>query len=101
MHPESKEFISFVLPNGQYEFNVMPFGLVNAPRTFQRIIQTALQNTTNIKVYLDDILIFTKEGEDHLSKVEEVVKILYKEGFEINWEKSKCNRNSVKYLEEL
>ena len=69
IHPSSKEKTPFITHKGSYQFNVMPFGLRNAPAVFQRLMQkvlAGLQQDTEppfVSVYLDDILeIF----EDHL-----------------------------------
>ena len=53
----------------------MPFGLANAPATFQAYINNALQGYLDdfCIVYLDDILIYTQEGDDHEAKVKLVL----------------------------
>lgn len=98
MDPESQKYTAFVVPCGHFEFTKMPFGLANAPRTFQRIFWTFLHHIPQVKIFLDDILIFTKENEDHLEKVKEVVTILHNNGLEINCKKSKINKNEITYL---
>ncbi|XP_055386956.1 repetitive organellar protein-like [Condylostylus longicornis] len=59
---------AFSTPQGHYEFVRMPFGLKNAPATFQRMINYVLRDFININcvVYLDDILIFKSEYLGHL-----------------------------------
>ena len=60
MANDSMEKTAFCTNLGQWEYLVMPFGLCNAPRTFQRLMNTILQRKINscILVYLDDILIY-------------------------------------------
>ena len=60
MDPESKEKTAFITPDGLYEFNVMPFGLCNAPATFQRLMQQVLAGLRGDKgfctLFVDDIV---------------------------------------------
>ena len=63
---------------GHYEYLVMPFGLANAPATFQNYIHKALGGLLDsvCVVYLDDILIYSKDEESHVRHVREVLKRL-------------------------
>jgi hypothetical protein len=65
----------FRTPWGLYEYKVMPFGLANAPATFQRFIQHVLREYLDVCcfVYIDDILIFLKTQEAHLLDLDKVL----------------------------
>ncbi|KAF9762014.1 Retrovirus-related Pol polyprotein from transposon [Nosema granulosis] len=95
---ESISKTAFVLPFGQYEFLRMPFGLSNAPREFQRIMNEKLSNLNFVKVFVDDILIFSKSPEEHVEHIETVLSTLNREGVSINFEKSSFMKTEVKYL---
>lgn len=57
-----------------YEYQVMPFGLVNAPAVFQAFFNEVLREMLNkfVFVYLDDILIFSRCYQDHVQHVRQV-----------------------------
>ncbi|UYV69258.1 K02A2.6-like [Cordylochernes scorpioides] len=69
-HPDDKEKTAFTTGSGLWQFNVMPFGLYNAPATFERLMEAVLQGlaTETCMVYLDDIIVLGKNFEDHLSR---------------------------------
>ena len=83
---------SFVCKLGQFQFNVLSFGLRNAPATFQRAIETALREAgllwTIAIAYIDDIIIFSKTFEEHLKHTELVFECVVKAGFALK--RSKC-----------
>ncbi|KFD64246.1 hypothetical protein M514_23530 [Trichuris suis] len=64
---------AFVTPDGLYQFRRMPFGLVNAPATFSRLINGLLGGIKGryCTAYLDDILIHTPDFKQHVAKLEE------------------------------
>ena len=69
MDEASKQYTSFTMGNlGFFECECMPFGLCNAPATFQRLIQNCLGelNLTYCLIYLDDVIAFSKTEEEHL-----------------------------------
>ena len=63
-----KEKTAFSTPKGHYEFNLMPYGLTNAPATFQRLVQYVLVGISGDMcfTYLDDFIIFSATFEQHL-----------------------------------
>ena len=75
---------------GHYEYQVMPFGLANAPATFQAYINRALSDLLDIccVVYLDDILIYSQSDEQHEEHVRMVLERLRK--FRLYAKLSKC-----------
>ena len=59
----------------QYEYKVMPFGLVNAPATFQTLMNKILREFLDhgVDVYLDDILLYSDNMDDHIKLVQKVL----------------------------
>ena len=67
MHPPKAEKTAFIMPHGLYCFNVMPFGLKNVGATYQRMVTRRFRPLIgkSIEVYIDDMLIKSKECPDH------------------------------------
>lgn len=72
MDEEDKEKTAFACHRGLFEFNVMPFGLSCVPAIFQELMAIVLQGLPLATAYLDDILIFSENLEDHLYHLETV-----------------------------
>ena len=70
-----REKTAFATPNGLYQFRVMPFGLCNAPGTFQHLMEHVLRGLhwSTCLVYLDDIIIFSTTVEKHLTRLADVL----------------------------
>jgi len=68
----------FTTPLGHFEYLVMPFGLTNAPAVFQALVNNVLRDFLNwsVFVYLDDILIFSRNIEEHVQHVRQVLQRL-------------------------
>ena len=66
--PEARDKTAFVSPNGLYQFRMMPFGLVNAPATFSRMMRTLLNGLSHVDNYIDDILVHTETWVTHMYK---------------------------------
>lgn len=75
MSQRDTEKTAFVTHSGIYEFTVMPFGLCNAPATYQRIMDEVLRGLLWRKTvnFIDDALIYSKTFTDHLSDLREVL----------------------------
>lgn len=68
MSPQDASKTAFSVPQGHFEFTRMPFGLKNAPATFQRLMNSALSGLQGIQcfVYLDDIVVYSFDLEKHI-----------------------------------
>ena len=85
---------------GTYRFTRMPFGLCNAPATFQRVIDILLMRYRwkTCLVYIDYIIIFSKNMEDHLCQVDEILQVLRDVGGTLRLAKCNFFTESVNYL---
>ena len=99
---ESKAKTAFVTLFGKYEFNAVPFGLVQAPAYFQQLISIVLQDCSGFAMaYLDDIIIFSQNEEDHLKDIEIIFKKLKKEDLKLKESKIKLSKKEIHYLGHL
>ena len=73
---EHKERTGFTVPQGHYEFNRLPFGLSNSPSKFQRPMDIVLKSLvgTECWVYIDDVIVFSKSAEEHVLRLENVLR---------------------------
>jgi transposase InsO family protein len=99
MDPESIPLTAFSTRYGQFEYLVMPFGLRNAPSTFQRVMNLVLEGLVDdfCVVYIDDILVFSNDREEHISHLRKVLQRLQKYGLICNIKKSQFIKDSVEY----
>ena len=72
----AKEKTAFITQKGLFQFEVLPFGLSNAVSAFQRTMETVLEGLPNVRVYLDDIMVYSTTLDDHIQHLESVFKKL-------------------------
>ena len=101
MDDESKQYTAFTLGSmGLYECESMPFGLCNAPPTFQRLMLNCLGelNLTYCLIYLDDVIIFSKTEEEHLEWMHVVFNQFREHGLKLKLSKCKVFKTEINYL---
>ena len=98
-----KHKTAFSTPMGLYEANRMPFGLQNAPSTFQRLMTCCFGdlNYINLLIYLDDIIIFSKTFTEHLERLQVVFNRLREHGLKLKPSKCHLMKKEVQYLGHL
>ena len=91
---------AFITHSGEFEFNRLAFGMVNASMTFQSLMTKVLKNL-NFKialVYIDDVLVFSKDFDQHLHHLDLVFTNLRKANLKLHSSKCKFATKQVKYL---
>ena len=91
---------AFCTPFGLFEWNRMPFGLCNAPGTFQRLMERLFgdQQCQTLLLYLDDIIIFSSTVAQHLQRMEVVLGRLQRENLKAKLSKCAFFKSEVQYL---
>ena len=100
MEEEDKAKTAFTCPFGLFEWNRMPFGLCNAPATFQRLMMQVMQQHIFqiLLVYLDDLLIFAPTFDKHLEALRAVFDRLRDVGVKLNPSKCQLGQQEVAFL---
>jgi hypothetical protein len=97
---EASEKSAFVTPDGQYKYLKMPFGMCNAPATFQRIMTEVFKDLIGkcVTIYIDDIQLYTRTFQDHVYYLEEIFSRLRNHGFYLKAKKCTLATHEMKYL---
>ena len=101
MSEESRQYTAFTIGSlGVYEFLRMPYGLCNAPATFQRLMQNCLGelNLTYALICLDDIIVYSKTEEDHLHRLITVFERFQEHGLKLKPSKCHFLREEITFL---
>lgn len=101
MAEEDKEKTAFICSKGLFEYNVMPFGLKNAPATFQRMMDEVLEECVDeeyVVVYLDDVMIYSESFEEHIEHVGRVLEKLKEENLIVKLKKCKFGSDKIEFL---
>ena len=100
MSEESIPKTAFSTEQGHYEFTRMPFGVKNAPATFQRLVNHVLKDYINkiILVYMVDIIVIGTSLQEHVTNIRKVFKRLKEHNFKIQIDKSEFFHKEVVYL---
>ena len=86
MHLPDAEKKTFITPHGLYCYNVLPFSLKNAGATYQRIVTKVFRPLIgkSMEVYIDDMLVKSKERPDHIMHLQETFDLLRRHDMKLN-----------------
>ena len=100
MRATDVEKTAFTCRYGTFEFLVMPFGLCNAPSTFQRVMNRVFFDLLDkgVLIYLDDILVYSKTVEEHLVLLDQVFDLLDQYKLHVKAKKCALFLESVEFL---
>ena len=91
---------AFITQYGHFEMVLMPMGLSNAPQAFTRLMELGLAGLqwTTCVIYLDDVIIFGKTVEEHLSQLDEVLDQFREHGLKLKAKKCEFFQEKVQFL---
>ena len=98
--PEDRDETTFATFIGTFRHKRMPFGLWSAPATFQRVVDMILSSVRwqTCLVYLDHVIVFSRNVQEHLNHVNEILTLLRNAGVTLKLKKCDFFRNKVNYL---
>ena len=101
MAKDSQQYTAFTVGSmGVYEFLRMPYGLCNAPATFQRLKQNYLGelNLTYALIYLDDMIVFSQTEEEHFHRLQVVFASFLEHGLKLKLSKCHFLQDEITFL---
>ncbi len=99
LHPRARPYTAFTVPGmGQFQWVTSPMGLLGCPASFQRLMETVVNNIENIIVYIDDLLVHSASHEEHIVTLSKVLQHLVTHNIKINLQKCVFGSKEVSYL---
>ncbi|GFU50978.1 retrovirus-related Pol polyprotein from transposon 297 [Trichonephila clavipes] len=96
-----RKYTSFIVPDGQFEFNKVPFGLSTSPGVFQRYVSSIFRDLTRKGIvisYLDDLVIPAKNEQEGLEKLKIIFEVAKKYRLEIKFKKCQFLKKKIEFL---
>ena len=99
LEAHDRDKTSFCTPWGKFRFTRMPFGLQNAPATFQRMMHDVLRGQEeHAASYIDDILVYSLNWEEHIAHIKAVLEALRQSGLTAKPAKCQWGSSKLEYL---
>ncbi len=98
LDPDASKICTIIFPWGKYLYKRLPIGIAGSPDIFQGKMSELMESLEYVRAYLDDLLCISKLSlEDHLEKLEEVLRQLHNAGLKVNAEKSTFCALEIEY----
>ena len=99
LDPDSSKICTIIFPWGKYSYKRLPMGIAGSPDIFQAKMMELMESLEYVWAYIDDLLCISRGSlEDHLAKLEEVLKRLCEVGLKVNAEKLTFCTLEIEYL---
>jgi hypothetical protein len=98
LHPDASKICTIIFPWGKFSYKRLPMGIAGSPDIFQSKMLELMESLEYVRAYLDDLLCISRSSlEDHLKKLEEVLRHLRHAGLKVNAEKSTFCTLEIEY----
>jgi len=94
----AKEISAFCTPDALFQYRVMPFGMKNAPATFQRMVNHVVADIEGCEAYVDDLIVYSQSWEQHIGQLRHLFANLSEAKLTVNLIKSEFCHANVVYL---
>ena len=94
----AQEISAFATPQGLFHYKVMPFGMKNAPATFQRLVNSLICGLEGCEAYIDDLVVYSEDWDVHIGRIRELFKRLAAAKMTVNLAKSEFGGATVSFL---
>ena len=94
----AQEISAFATPQGLFQYTVMPFGMKNAPATFQRLVNSLVSSLEGCEAYIDDLVVYSEDWDVHVQRIRELFRRLAAAKMTVNLAKSEFGGASVSFL---
>ena len=103
VHSKDREKTAFCTKQGLHQFKVMPFCLCNAPGTFEQLMESVLRGMQweRAVLYLDDIIIFSKDISTHMDRIQEILQRLKDANLKLKPAKCHFFKQQVEFLRHI
>ena len=99
LDPDASKICTVIFPWGKYSYKRLPMGIAGSPDIFQEKMSELMESLEFVRVYLDDLLCISKLSlEDHLDKLQVVLRRLRDAGLKVNAAKSTFCALKIEYL---
>ncbi|XP_037611722.1 uncharacterized protein K02A2.6-like [Sebastes umbrosus] len=95
---ESRDMTAFITHDGLFRFRRVPYGLCSAPSAFSKMMSLVLKDLKGVQNYLDDVIVYGIEQEEHDRNLQAVLAALKDAGLQLNKEKCHFNQTSLRFL---
>jgi len=99
LDPDASKICTIIFPWGKYSYKQLPMGIAGSPDIFQADMMKLMESLEYVQAYIDDLLCISRESfDDHLDKLEEVLRRLRDVGLKVNADKSTFCALEIEYL---